>query len=159
MQLSLRRWTGALIAIAAVMRAGVGLMSFFAIGPLSGLTAYSLWNAWGNGPIVMEWLVAGLLVAAGIITATRVPSIRTYQLARATGWFVVADTIVYVGSITVVLVAELDAAENPWWKLLAAVMMANTALGAMGVVVIRKASSIHRSRRDPRVDIGSASSD
>jgi hypothetical protein len=30
------------------MRAGVGVVSFFAIGPLSGAAACSLWNAWGN---------------------------------------------------------------------------------------------------------------
>jgi hypothetical protein len=74
-QLSLRRWTGALIAIAAVVRSGVGVLSLFTIGPLSGLAAYPLWAVLGNGPIVVEWILAGLLVAAGSLrrkaTSTR----------------------------------------------------------------------------------------
>lgn len=145
--LNLSRWTGALIGIAAVVRSGVGVMSFFAVGPLSGLAAYHLWDAFGSGPIVVEWVLAGLFVVAGI-AATQEKSVRTYRRARIVGWFVVVDTVVYVASITVELVAALVWGADLWWKLLAVVMMANAALAAMGVVVIRKATSIHRIQRD-----------
>jgi hypothetical protein len=122
-------------------------MSFFAVGPLSGLAAYHLWDALGSGPIVVEWILAGLLIVAGI-AATQEKSVRTYRRARIVGWFVVADTVAYVASITVELVAALVWGADLWWKLLAVVMMANAALAAMGVVVIRKATSVHRIQRD-----------
>jgi len=161
--LSLSRWTGALIGIAAVVRSAVGVLSFFAVGPLSGLAAYQLWSALGGGPIVVEWVIAGLLVVAGIAAAQE-KSVRTYRRARIVGWFVVIDTVVYAASITVELVAALVWGADPWWKLLAVVVMANAAVAAIGVTVIRKATAIHRIQRDllrghyvrkPRVTTGS----
>jgi hypothetical protein len=146
-RLNLGRWTGVLIGTATVVRSGAGVMSFLAVGPLSGLAAYHLRDAWGSGPIVVEWILAGLLVVAGI-AATREKSVRTYRRALIVGWFVVVDTAVYVASITVELVAALVWGADLWWKLLAVVMMANAALAAMGVVVIRKATLMHRIQRD-----------
>ena len=101
----------------------------------------------GNGPIVVEWILAGLLVVAGI-AATQERSVRTYRRARIIGWFVVVDTVAYVASVTVGLVAALVWGADLWWKLPAVVMMANAALAETGVVVIRKATSVHRIQRD-----------
>jgi hypothetical protein len=105
-QLKLKRWTGALIGIAAAVRSGVGVLSFFGVGPLFGLAAYQLRGALRNGPIVVEWTLAGLLVVAGI-AVTQEKSARTCRRARIIGWFVVADTVVYIASITVELVTAL----------------------------------------------------
>ena len=146
-QLKLSRWTSALIGFAAAVRSGVGVMSFFGIGPLFGLAAYHLWPAVGTGPIVVEWTLAGLLVVAGIAAAQE-KSVRTYRRARIVGWFVVADTVVYIASLTVELVPALVWGADLWWHLLAVVMMANAAPAAMGVVVIRKATSTHRMHSD-----------
>jgi hypothetical protein len=145
--LNLSRWTGALIGTAAVVRFGVGVMSFFATGPLSGLAAYHLGDAWGGGPMLVEWMLAGLLVVAGI-AAARGRSARTCRRARIVGWFVIADTVVYVASIAFELFRALVWGADPWWMPLGVVMMANAALVAMGVVVIRKATSTHRIQRD-----------
>lgn len=145
--LNLSRWTGALIGTVGVVRLGVGVMSFFAIGPLSGLAAYPLWDAWGNGPILVEWILAGLLVVAGI-AATRGRSARTCRRARIVGWFVIADTVVYVASIAAELFVALVWGADPWWMPLGVVMLANAALVAMSVMVIRKATSTRRIQRD-----------
>jgi hypothetical protein len=91
----------------------------------------------------VEWTLAGLLVVAGI-AATQGKSVRTCRRARIVGWFVVADTVVYIASITVELVTALVWGADLWWRLLAVVVMANAALAAMGAVVIRKAVSTYR---------------
>lgn len=144
--LNLSRWTGALIGTAAAVRFGVGVMSFFAVGPLSGLIPYHLWDAWGRGPILIEWVLAALLVVAGV-AATRGRTARTCRRARIVGWFVIADTVVYVASIAFELFAALVWGADPWWLPLGVVLMANLALVAIGVVVIRKATSTHRIER------------
>ncbi len=145
--LSLSGWTGALIGIAAVVRIGAGVMSFFTVGPLLGLAIYPLWDSFGGEPIVVEWLLAALLVVAGIATAIRIRSDRIHRRALVVGWFLLIDTVLYVVPIAVVLVTELEVAEDLWWMAGAATVMANAALVAMSLAVIRKAIWIHRIRR------------
>jgi hypothetical protein len=145
--LSLSRWTAALIGIAAVVRVGAGVMSFFTVGPLLGLAIHPLWDSFGGEPIVVEWLFAALLVIAGIATAIRIRTNRIHRRALVVGWFMVIDTVLYVVPIVVVLVTELEVADDLWWMTGAAVVMANALLVAMGLAVIRKASWIHRIRR------------
>ena len=145
--LNLSRWTGALIGTAAAVRIGVGFLSLFAVGPLSGLAVHRFWEAWGSGSILVEWVLAALLVVAGI-AATRVRSARTCRRAQIVGWFVIADTVVYVYSIAVELFAALVWGAAPSWILLGVVMMAIAAPVAMSAVVIRKATSTHRTERE-----------
>jgi hypothetical protein len=132
----------------AVARSGVAVTTFFLVGPLSGVVAVPLCAVLGSGPIVVEWLLSGLLLVAGIVAAARVKSPWVHRRAQTAGWFIVVDTVVYVASIAVVLVAESESAENPWWRFLAAVMIANAALIATAVVVIGKARSIPRIQHD-----------
>jgi hypothetical protein len=122
-------------------------MSFLTVGPLLGLAIHPLWDAFGGEPIILEWLFAALLVAAGIANAIRIRSNRIHRRALVVGWFLVIDTVLYVVPIVVMLVTELEVAHDLWWIAGAAVVMANAFLGAMGVVVIRKARWIHRNRR------------
>jgi hypothetical protein len=147
-RLSLGRWLGSLIGITAVARSGVAVMTFFVVGPLSGVVALPLWAVFGSGPIVVEWLLSGLLVVAGIIAAARVKSPWAHRRAQTAGWFIVIDTVVYIASIGVVLMAQSEDAQDPWSRFLAAVMIANAALIATAVVVIGKARSIPRIQHD-----------
>jgi len=147
-RLSLGRWLGTLIGITAIARAAAVVMTFFMVGPLSGALAGLLWTVFGSGPMVVEWLLSGLLVVAGVIAAARVKSTWSHRGAQTAGWFIVVDTVVYIASLAVVLVAESERAEDLWWRFLASVMIANAALLTIAVVVIRKARSIPRIQHD-----------
>lgn len=144
---SLRGWTGALVGLVALARCGAGVLSFFALGPLTGLALYPLWEIWGTGPIVTDWLLAALFTAAGVTAATRMNSVWGYRRARIVGWFVVVDTVVYVASTGGVLIAEAGSHNDPWWKILAAILVANLALAGLGLKVIHQATSAYRIQR------------
>lgn len=144
---SLSRWTGTLVALVTLARGAGVPLTLFTLAPLSGLSAYPLWMILGDVPIVAEWLLAGVLVVAGIVAAATMKSIWGFRRARNVGWFVVVDTVVYAAPVGAVLAVEFGSRTEPWWQIGAAIVTVNATLAATAGKLIRKATSAYRTQR------------
>lgn len=95
---------GTIIATVFV-RAVTSVLTSFAVGPLIGSITFALWTPDGLaiGTTAMEYLAAALAVVAGLVISARVTSggHRAIRRAGVTGWILLADTAIYLGSITV----------------------------------------------------------
>jgi hypothetical protein len=138
---SLQRWTAGTVIATALARAVTSVLTYFAVGPLIGSITLELWtpDGFAIGTTVVEYLAAAIAVAAGLVIAARVSSggHRALGHAGVTGWIVLADTTIYLGSITVGAGIYLGTSfylGTPYLLVLGA----NLALSAAATVTIRR---------------------
>lgn len=140
-----------LVGAAVLVRFAACVGTLSGAGPLLGLGTLALFGATRSVvPVAVEYAVGAVLIVAGVVIGIAVAggSPRSLVAVRVTGWFIVADTVVYLTSIAVGMPMMVDLGQieplSPVALLTGPILVTNAALLIIAAKVVHDAAALRR---------------